>query len=399
MFAFLGIVLTYALFTFGGVLPHDSLLLECVMASGFLGIVVVRAWRGEPVEVRVLGVLIVALGIGVWVSPRLGLPLFVGVWAFNACRVSDGRRVERFLQFLLLLGLAESILGLAQFFIAPGWIFGYINRTAISGTLINRNHFAGFLEMIIPVAMGLAYVASNRHRDVSRAYVYLLSGSLMSLALIFSASRMGIVSMFATVGFMATVIQLRSAERRLASILGFGLIGLVLIGGLWIGVDTVIDRYSSLLDPDLALNEGRLPVFRASLRLIVDNPWGVGVDRYRDVFRQYQTVRLNFLYDHAHNDYLESAAEWGVIPAVLFWSFVIGILVRSVQVFVRNDNLEGRGILLAGSGAMFSILLHSLTDFNLQIPSNAMLFSILAGVALAFASGRSSRGRGVRQLD
>jgi len=63
-----------------------------------------------------------------------------------------------------------------QYFIAPGWIFGYTNSGAVSGTLINRNHFAGLLEMLIPVAFGLAYIAARRHRDTARAYVYLAAG-------------------------------------------------------------------------------------------------------------------------------------------------------------------------------------------------------------------------------
>ena len=71
---------------------------------------------------------------------------------------------------------------------------------------------------------------------------------------------------------------------------------------------------------------------------------------------------------------LRTAAEWGVLPAVAFWVFVMGVLTQSVRTFLRGDSPERRGILLASSGAMFAILVHSLTDFNLQILSNAMLF-------------------------
>ena len=161
------------------------------------------------------------------------------------------------------------------------------------------------------------------------------------------------------------------------------LFGLALGGALWIGVDAILARYASLLEADAALREGRMLVYRDSLTMIAEHPWGVGIGQYQDVFRQYQSFRPDLLFDHAHNDYLETAAEWGVVPAVAFWAFVIGVLVQSVRTFLRIQSPEGRGVLLAASGAIFAILVHSLTDFNLQILSNAMLFAIFVGMAMA----------------
>ncbi len=280
----------------------------------------------------------------------------------------------------------HGLLGLFQYFVTPGWIFGYINSGS-SGTLINRNHFAGLLEMLVPAAFGLSYLAARRHRDASRSYVYLVVGAVISLALIFSASRMGIVSLFATLGFMALMIRMRASQKRIATAMGFGLVGLILGGALWIGVDAILARYGALLDTDAVLREGRMIVYRDSLKMIAENPWGVGVDGYRDVFRQYQTFRPELLFDHAHNDYLETAAEWGVLPAAAFWIFVMGVLVQSVRTFLRASSPEPLGILLASSGAIFAILVHSLADFNLQIMSNAMLFCMFVGVAIGGIMG------------
>ena len=381
MFGFLGILWTYALMSFGGVLPYSALGLYLALVVGVLGLLARRGWRGQAADLRV-GLLGSALAMGVWLGPRLGVPLFVGGWAFYACRESDDRRVVRFFHFLLFVGLGEALLGLFQYFVTPGWIFGYVNAgSSSSGTLINRNHFAGLLEMLVPVAFGLSYMAARQHRDTSRSYVYLMVGALMALSLIFSSSRMGIVSLFATVGFMAVMIRMRASQKRIAMAMGFGLVALILGGALWIGVDAILERYGMLLEADAALREGRLIIYRDSLRMIADNPWGVGVDGYRDVFRQYQTFNPGLLFDHAHNDYLETAAEWGVLPAVAFWVFIMGVLIQSVRAFLRVDSPERRGILLASNGAIFAILVHSLTDFNLQILSNAMLFCIFVGIA------------------
>jgi O-antigen ligase len=120
--------------------------------------------------------------------------------------------------------------------------------------------------------------------------------------------------------------------------------------------------------------------------MIAAHPLGIGLEHYRDVFRQYQTWRPDLLLDHAHNDYLETTAEWGVLPAIMFWILIFVILGRAFRSFLRTQSVERTTILLASMGAIFSILLHSLTDFNLQIPSNAMLFFMFVGIAAQASS-------------
>jgi O-antigen ligase len=113
------------------------------------------------------------------------------------------------------------------------------------------------------------------------------------------------------------------------------------------------------------------------------NPLGVGVSNFQDRFRQYQTFRPDLLFDHAHNDYLETAAEWGLPVAMAYWSFIVFAVIRAIRLFGSIHSPEQRGILLACIGAILAILIHSLTDFNLQIPSNATLFFTFVGISLA----------------
>jgi O-antigen ligase len=392
MFIAIGVLLIYSLLSFGGVLPHNALAMSIVLAAAIVLLVAIRCFRGETLDVRVVIVLSAASAMSLWVSPRIGVPAFVGAWAFSVARDSTERHLMRFLHFLLFVGVAEALLGLYQYFVAPGWIFGYVNfGSAVSGSLINRNHFAGLLEMLVPVSFGLAYIAARGYGGVVRSYVYLMLGALTALALIFSMSRMGIISVFFTVGFMVTIVRIRSSQRRMATVMGFGLVCLILSGALWVGVDAIVVRYGALLESEAAFREGRMLIYRDTLDMIADNPWGVGVDGYRDVFRQYQTFQPGLLIDHAHNDYLETAVEWGIPLATVFWAFVLTVLVQSVRAFLRTESLEYRGVLLASCGAIFSILVHSLADFNLQIPSNAMLFCIFVGIALACSTRRIER--------
>jgi O-antigen ligase len=120
--------------------------------------------------------------------------------------------------------------------------------------------------------------------------------------------------------------------------------------------------------------------------MIAANPLGVGPGNFQDRYRSFQTFHPDLVFEHAHNDYLETVAEWGLPAAIVFWAFIVFVLVRAVRLFGSARSPERRGILLACIGAIFSILVHSFTDFNLQIPSNAMLFFTFVGISLSAKS-------------
>jgi hypothetical protein len=397
VFALISVVLTFALVSFGAVLKHTWLAIELIWILGAGVILVSDFVRRHTVDFGVLAFTVSTGLIAFFSQPRLSVGLIAAGWAYFAARRATPQKILRFLRFLLILGILEALLGLVQYFLLPGWVLGYQNPNhPTTGTLINRNHFAGLLEMFIPVALGLAYMSSRRFGDLARTYLYLLAGAFMGLALLFSISRMGIFSFLTTVFFLAMVLQLPKSQRRMAIALGFGMLGLVLVGAFWIGVDGIVQRYSELIGQEAILKEGRVLVYRDALRMIGANPAGVGTGNFQDRYRQYQTFRPEMLFDHAHNDYLETAAEWGLPLAAAFWSCLFFVVIRGVRLFVSIELPEQRGILLACTGAIFSILVHSFTDFNLQIPSNAMLFFTFVGISLALPlqeKAPSSSGR------
>jgi len=126
----------------------------------------------------------------------------------------------------------------------------------------------------------------------------------------------------------------------------------------------------------------RTTVYRDSVKLIADNPiFGVGPGMYEWRFRPYQTVDARLWFNRAHNDYLQSAAEWGIPMAVMFWGFVVWRFWRSIRVFFDSQDAWRGGIALGCAGGIFSILVHSLVDFNLQIPVNWMIFCMILGLS------------------
>jgi O-antigen ligase len=383
VFAVLAVLLTLVLVSFGGVLQHTWLAVDLLWLLS-AGVLLTRRFaRRRAIDPRLIGFIVISGLIMPFMQPKLAVGLMAAGWAYLAAGQGQ-RKILRFFHFLLVAGIFEALLGLVQYFLAPGWILGYQSPFAqTSGTLINRNHFAGLLEMFIPVTFGLAYISARRYQEVARPYSYLLAGAFMGLGLLFSLSRMGIFSFLTTALFLALILQLRNSQRRMTVALGFGMVGMVVVGALWIGIDGIVERYSELTTQDSILRDGRVLVYRDALRMIAANPAGVGTGNFQDRFREYQTYHPDLLFDHAHNDYLETAAEWGLPIAAAFWSFLIFVVIRGVRLFVSIESPEQRGILLACTGAVFSILVHSLTDFNLQIPSNAMLFFTFVGISLA----------------
>src|SRR5262249_45610083 len=132
--------------------------------------------------------------------------------------------------------------------------------------------------------------------------------------------------------------------RGFGTALGFGLLGLVLAGAVWLGLDVIAARYAELGTVDSLVREGRVVVYRDTLRMIGANPWGIGLGTYRDKFREYQTFHPDQLFDHAHNDYLETTVEWGLPLGLVFWATILFVLAAAIRAFFRRQPTENVGI-------------------------------------------------------
>jgi O-antigen ligase len=302
---------------------------------------------------------------------------------------------------LILLAGIETCIGLIQSLGGVDYIGSYhrgLGRQA-TGTFINHNHYAGFLNMVIPLAAGiLVYGFPGRVRKYSLpsevysgVWIGIIGVSLMALAVLLSLSRAGSATLLGTLAFLAVLILI-SRQRRthmtLSSLTPALIVLMSLLLAFGLGLDALMTRFYRL--------EGswqdRSTVYRDTLRLISDNPLaGVGPGMYQWRFRPYQTLSAGTWWKHAHSDYLQVAAEWGVPAALLFWGFVVWSLCKSVRGFLVARSSWTRGTLLGTAGAIFSIMLHGLVDFNLHIPANLMVFCVLLGLVWRLDQERSGR--------
>jgi O-antigen ligase len=309
-------------------------------------------------------------------------------------------RKRRLIHALVVLGAGEAFYGLIQYLANWQVIWWYSKKYDLeeaTGTYINRNHFAGFLEMVLPFAVALALyetekLASNRANRVRRSRKASSTFSSMSLwlaiavvlmaALVFSRSRMGLLAAAASLIVMFSLAALQKKTGSVA--IGFAFIVLSLSLAGWIGLRPALTRFEDLPSEMPGHQETRLSIWPGAAKLIAERPLlGNGLGTLPVAYTPYQTSFLTKYVNHAHNDYLEFASDLGIPAALLLFGSVAWVLVRAMRDFFRADSRFERNISLACVGSIVGILLHSLTDFNLYIPANALLFAVILGVALS----------------
>ena len=245
------------------------------------------------------------------------------------------------------------------------------------GPYVNRNHFAAFVELVLPVALVPLVLGKVRKE---RWYVVGIFALFPIGALFLSASRGGVVSFGVELGVLVLVMVLRRTGGK--HVLAGGLILLfafLLVS--WLGVRQILDRFSSLQSLEVTTGK-RASMRQDTWRIFLDHPWtGTGLGTIQTVFPAYETLYDGKVVNHSHNDYLEALAETGVAGAACCLWFLGVLLYLSLRQLLQLDKPFAAALHLSGLVACVGFLVHSLVDFNLHIPANALLFLLMAHLA------------------
>ena len=106
---------------------------------------------------------------------------------------------------------------------------------------------------------------------------------------------------------------------------------------------------------------------------------GIGLGAFETVYPIYGRGDGTFVIQFAHNDYLQVLADGGIVGGAIALCFII-VIARAVMQVTRSADPFLRALGLGSAAGVFALLVHSLFDFNLQIPSNALLFLLLAAI-------------------
>ncbi len=323
------------------------------------------------------------------------------------------RQMERLAAVLVCLGVFQAVYGLFELSRARPWILftrKLINLDSVTGTFVNRNHLAGYLEMIIPLALGLLIsrlgffslrtrgsavefreVINLLSRKSFALNILLMAASVvMAVAVVKSQSRAGVflvIFTFLLLLMMSLFHLTASGEgRRLARNMINALFLIILLFSLAAGMTAVMNRFSA---DDTIFKGGRTLFWENTMPVIGDYPvFGSGLGTFASVYPAYDPEGGEMRLTHAHNDYLELMIETGILGFLLLAGAVIWILVRCFRVWKARHNLEVKGLAMGGLVSLVVMLVHSFTDFNLHIPSNALLFAVILALTVKIVHHR-----------
>ncbi len=309
--------------------------------------------------------------------------------------------------FLAGYGLVLALFGLIQYFSWDGRFFWWRQTTdlvtAPFGPFVAHNHFAGYMELLLPIP--IAFVILQVGRIEARIF-YGFAAALMGGAAIASLARGGFISLFAQLIFLAAatpfishqgrhsgrhdISHARSHRRKptkVAAPLIAVMVITVAIGAsiYWIGLEPVINRITQgkIVATDAKEDSflvSRGWIWRDTITMIRAHlvP-GVGLGAFETAFPIYSQSDGSLQIGQAHNDYLQLVAEAGVLGVVLLLWFLGIVLSQTFRGMQVSDPLLA-ALALGCGGSIVGMMVHSIFDFNLQLPSHALLLVMLTAV-------------------
>jgi len=250
----------------------------------------------------------------------------------------------------------------------------------IYGPYVNHNHYAGLMELLVPIPLVIALSrrVQRRHKIIAA-----VAAAVMASTIFLSGSRGGMIAFTVEMAVLAVVLMKQRNRNRTSLALG-GFLVIAVALPFWLGGGELLGRMVSISRETKAEISGgmRLAIDRDGLRMFSGKPvlgWGLGT--FADVYPQFRSFYTNFLVDKAHNDYLQLLIEMGALGfGVMLW-FLLAVYRGALKkVFARTPDIDSE-VSLAVILGVTGILVHSVFDFNLQIPANAALFYVFCVIA------------------
>jgi O-antigen ligase len=361
-------------------------------------------YPGDPVAAGVLGSGAHPLSVHPeattrWLAFATGLVVLA---LLAAPALKERRALVRVAVVTVSGGVLVAVYGLLARVLFHDKLYGLLTVPTLApfGPFVSKNHFAGYVEMAACLAVGLATGLADEAKrgpgrllgwlDSPRAARVVFAGGaagVLALAVPVSLSRGGTVSLAAgLVAFVLVRIATRrraGGSRRALAIAGAGL----LVAG--VGLALVLPPEARSRVTTLTRTQGggpdpfRLGVWRDALRLAASSPLvGSGLGAFEDALPPFKTGAGDLRVEHAENDYVELLAEGGVAAGALAGLLIAAALVGGLHSVRDEPHRAAQGIRAGALAGVAALLVHSAFDFNLRIPSNALLFVLLVAIVL-----------------
>jgi O-antigen ligase len=315
--------------------------------------------------------------------------------AYQLTATASRKLCRHFGLVVTIYAFALALFAIFQFFSSHGLIYWTVKTesTVTFGPYVNHNHYAGLMEMLIPLAAAFAISEST---CLVKGIVLAFLALVPAASLVLSGSRGGFLSLAVEILILTAVwtfyYRPHKLDRKHCLLAGIS----VAVGTLflfWLVPRTVVRRLAMVANlpmrPEVTLGMRPL-IAQGSLRLFLAYPfWGAGLGSFEVGYPQYSTCPTDLVVDHAHNDYVEVLAETGTLGGLfvlggvgLFFPFAFQDLGKRLE--------SSKGWLQFGAAlGCCGLLAHSFSDFNLHIPANAVWFAVC--LALSAFRGRALR--------
>ncbi|MGE0132684.1 MAG: O-antigen ligase family protein [Blastocatellales bacterium] len=331
-----------------------------------------------------------------YVTSQVAIKIFASICFFLlfATFAADNNRRYLSVNVIIAVCVLIALIGIGQHYIGH-----LLWQRGKFGPFVNRNHFAGFLEMGVGLAGGLII---GRVVKQLMLVIYACCAIALCAGIVLSGSRGGALALAAEITFLALVavpnfISSRKSKHSQASpgragvllrsvtalILGFAALASSM---LLVGSERLVENISQTqneIEGEAPEGErfSRRDIWSATSQLIKDHPYiGVGLGAYQFAYTRYDQSSGVQRVEQSHNDYLQIVADAGLAGGLIALAFVILLFALGFSA-ARTHNREKRAIILGALAGCFAIAVHSFVEFNLQITSNAQLFLALAALA------------------
>ena len=315
------------------------------------------------------------------------------IFLVAAGTLAEAENRKAFGRTLAIFGTLLAFWSVLQGFASPTKLYGLRATRAggiVYGPYVNHSHYAGLMEMLAPFALVLAF-RKNLSRQVRIQWG--LAGLLMAASIFLSESRGGMVAFAAEfVVFAIILIQQHSKNRAATTLVAAMAFFTIFI--FWMGAGELEARLATFRHPGVSIHT-RFQIAQDTLQMWRSHPWlGFGLGNFTRAYPQFRSFYTDELVNAAHNDYLQFLSELGILGfGAILW-FLLAVLGRGLRNVHDWSSSSSHSARLAALLGVVGIAVHSLTDFNLQIPANAALFFALCAVASSDIENTPSSRRG-----
>ena len=321
--------------------------------------------------------------------------------------VNTEQRLKLLLMSMLAAGTFQALYGALEVLLQTqkSLIFKLDVTSIATGSFVYKNHFANFLMLSLAAGLGLLITTLQKDqmsspKDLLRSIATTMLGSkaliriclaIMVIALVMSRSRMGNTAFFLAMtatGILALLLMKQRSKGLSILIISIFIIDLVIVSA-YFGLENVKDR---LVETSLS-EETRDEVLKDAIPMLDDfTITGAGAGSFYAVFPKYQKTDVLSFYDHAHNDYLQFAIEYGLLAFTLLTGIVSFAFYKSIRAMRKRRNSIFKGVSFACCMAIIGMSVHMTVDFPLQAYANACYFIIFLALSMLINNVKVRRG-------